>query len=281
MNQNSVTILNTRIDILKRCEADENLAKLCTNDKPQYIFTPNPEIIMQARHDEALQKILNDSSLNLADGTGLLWAAYFLSLPVAINHSIATIATIAQWIGTILLIPFTPKLFKKPIPERISGSDFIWDIAAFAAKNNLKLFLLGGAPTVAERCALKLQTDIVDLRIAGVHSGKAEETQKIIEAVRKVKADILLVAFGAPKQEKWLAENLTKTGCKLGTGLGGTFDFIAGVRRRAPVWVQRIGLEWLFRLLQEPTRIKRQMAIPKFMWLVLKEKLQNNSNITS
>lgn len=270
-----ITILGVKIDQLNRQQAANRLAFFSNLKNPQLIITVNPEIIIAAQKDEYLKDIINNSSLSTADGIGILWAARFKTLKVPQVILLKPIVVFLQWLGTIILIPVAPGYFRQPITERLSGSNFIWDIADFAARHKLKIFLLGGAPTVAERCALKLQTDINDLRIAGVHSGRAEEARETIEAINKSKADILLVAFGAPKQEKWLQENLTKTHCKIGVGLGGTFDFIAGVRKRAPAWLQKIGLEWLFRLIQEPSRIKRQLAIPKFMIMVLIDKLQH------
>jgi N-acetylglucosaminyldiphosphoundecaprenol N-acetyl-beta-D-mannosaminyltransferase len=197
-------------------------------------------------------------------------------MPKSAVSSLSYISTIIEWIITILLIPLFPKYFTYPIKKRISGADFIWDLAKFSAERRLKVFLLGGAPTIAERTALQLQSKIPDLRIAGVNSKDPKDTAEIVSQINKSKADILLVAFGAPKQEFWLSENLNKTDCKIGIGVGGSFDFIAGVKKRAPAWMQKSGLEWLYRLISQPSRILRQMALPKFLYLVLKDKLSNS-----
>jgi N-acetylglucosaminyldiphosphoundecaprenol N-acetyl-beta-D-mannosaminyltransferase len=213
--------------------------------------------------------------LNIPDGVGVLWAAWFSSLKFSKNYA-SIIPIFLTWLGSILLIPFYPRLFREPLPERIPGSDFIWPIVRLAAEKKYRVFLLGGAPTIAERVALKLQTVIPDLRIAGVHSGGPKESEEIVECINKSRADIVIVAFGAPKQEKWLHKYLPKTYCKIGIGLGGTFDFIAGTRKRAPIFFQKTGLEWLYRLIQEPKRIKRQLAIPILMGKVLAEKIKHN-----
>ncbi len=270
-----VNVLKVKVDNLTIPESEEQLSALILRKKPVIICTPNTEIIVQASEDKELLEILNqESSLNLPDSIGVLWAAKFDSFKHPKNRFLSSIVITTQWILSILLIPFAPS-FYNTIPEKISGSDFIYKIVEFAAKNRLKLFLLGGGPTIAERAALKLQTQTPDLKIGGVYSGSSKDNEKIIEAVNKSRSEILLVAFGAPKQEKWLSANLKKTNCKIGVGLGGTFDFVSGTKKRAPLWVRRLQLEWLFRLVQEPRRIKRQMAIPKFLWLVLLRRLKD------
>jgi N-acetylglucosaminyldiphosphoundecaprenol N-acetyl-beta-D-mannosaminyltransferase len=110
--------------------------------------------------------------------------------------------------------------------------------------------------------------------VAGVHSGPSDEVGDIVSSIKKSRADVVYVAYGAPKQEKWLAANLSNTGCKIGIGVGGTFDFIAGIKPRAPIWIQKLGFEWLYRLAIEPKRIIRQMAIPNFIIKVFLVKLR-------
>ena len=177
--------------------------------------------------------------------------------------------------GSLATIILYPKYLKKPIPERISGSDFVWDLSNYAAKNDLKIFLLGGDPTVPEQAALKLQTDIYGLKVAGTFEGspKLEDESKILELMKKDKPDILFVAYGVPAEELWLEKNLVKTGAKIGIGVGGTFDFLAGRRKRAPKFVRAIGLEWLWRLILEPKRYRRQAALPKLVAKVYKYKI--------
>jgi N-acetylglucosaminyldiphosphoundecaprenol N-acetyl-beta-D-mannosaminyltransferase len=271
MLRKTVDVLGVKIDAITKEEILERLSVLMEQKNKSILATVNSEFIIKTKEDLEFRKILNDESkINLADGIGVLWSAKFLQ-----SKKINPMFTIFKWFGYILLIPFFPKYFRQPIPERISGADFIWDIARFAAKNKYKIFLAGGAPTIAERTALILQTEIPELRIAGIHSGKASDVIEIVTAINKSHADILILAYGAPKQEKWLSENLKKTNCRLGIGLGGTFDFVAGERLRAPKFIQDIGLEWFFRLIQEPSRFGRQLSIPKIMWLSLLKKLEN------
>jgi len=273
MNRNIVKILNVKIDALTGKEAIERLGTLMEQKEPSILTTPNTEFIMRAQNDPDFLDIINNKSkMNLADSFGVLWAARFLSWKNPKNKLWRGIVIFFEWFFSLIFLPIFPHLYKNPIPEKLSGSDFIWEIGRFAAKNHYKMFLFGGAPTVAEKAALKMQTDIYDLRVTGVYPGVVAETEKVVEAINKSHANILLVALGAPLQEKWLLTNLKKTNCKVGIGLGGTFDFTAEVIPRAPKFMQKIGLEWFFRLLHQPSRLYRQLAIPRFAWKVLMER---------
>ena len=273
-----ILVLNTKINVMTSKEAIEHVEKLANTKKPSLICTPNTEFLIKALKDPEFQNILNnESKMNLPVGFSLLWAAKFNTLWSPQKKVIREILIFLQWIFTIILIPIIPSFFRNPIPERISGSNFIWTLARFAQNHKYRLFLLGGASTVAERTALMLQTKLQDLRITGVHSGSPKDTPEILNAVNKSKTDILLVAFGAPKQEKWLVNNIKKTNCKIGIGVGGTFDFISGVRKRAPSWMQKSGLEWFFRLIYEPKRIKRQLVLPYFLGLILVNRIKKNN----
>lgn len=268
-----IDILGVKIDALRKSELEERFAQIFGSKRKSLVFTPNTEFIMCAQKDEEFKKTLNSATINIADGIGLLWAAKYDSLKIPNIPVLKQIIAFLLWLITILSIVFYPKFIKKPIPERISGADFIWPLAQYASKNQLKIFLLGGATTIAERAALKLQTDIYGLNIAGVSSLDPKDRDQIIGFINKSKADILLVAYGAPKQEIWLKNNLKETCAKLGVGVGGTFDFLAGTKKRAPRWIRAIGLEWFYRLILEPKRIKRQFSIPKLGVIMLIKKL--------
>ncbi|MFN8371628.1 MAG: WecB/TagA/CpsF family glycosyltransferase [Anaerolineae bacterium] len=206
---------------------------------PRHVCTVNPEFVMIAQQDSNFYSILARADLCIADGVGLLWAA---------------------------------KHLKQPLPERVTGSDGVPMIAEHAAREGWKLFLLGAAPTVAERAAYFLRERYPGVNIVGTFAGSpaAEEEDAIIERVNSSGADILLVAYGAPVQDKWIARNLPRLHVKMAMGVGGAFDFIAGVLPRAPQWMRRIGIEWLFRLYLQPRRIGRMMRLPRFVWAVLR-----------
>jgi N-acetylglucosaminyldiphosphoundecaprenol N-acetyl-beta-D-mannosaminyltransferase len=205
---------------------------------PHQICTVNPEFIMAAQKDSEFKQILNRAVLNIPDGVGVVWAA---------------------------------KRVGRRLRERVGGSDLVLKISQRAAITGWKIFLLGGSEGVAEQTAAKLRTLFPAINIVGAFAGSPSIDQEagIANRVRASAADILLVAYGAPKQDKWIARNLDRTGAAIGMGVGGSFDFIIGKQKRAPKWLQRVGLEWLYRLIREPWRWRRQLALPKFVLKVL------------
>ena len=235
-------ILGVKIDSVTYQEALEKAKKLLDSEGKHYIVTPNPEIVVQAQKDPEFKKILNSADLSLPDGVGL----------VALSG-----------------------LGGDKLPERVTGVDFLDGLAALAENFGFSLYLLGGEQNVAKKAAEELQRRYPKLNIVGASSGNPDskfdnETRKLL--INK-KIDILAVAYGSPKQEKWIARNLRLLNVKVAIGVGGAFDFISGNKRRAPVWMQTVGLEWVFRLLNEPRRVKRQLALPYFAYLVIRERL--------
>jgi len=202
------------------------------------VATVNPEFLMKAREDAQFRHVLHEAALCIPDGIGVLWAARLRGIR---------------------------------LPERVAGSDLVPRLAEEAAKRGWRLFFLGAAPGVAEQAADVLERSHPGLSVAGCYAGSPapEEEATIVDRIQCAQTDLLLVAYGAPKQDLWLARNLARTGAAVGIGVGGSFDFIAGTSRRAPRWVQRLGLEWLHRLVREPWRWRRQLALPLFAWLVL------------
>lgn len=211
-----------------------------------HICTTNPEFTMIAQTDPNFANILRRADLCVPDGVGIMWAA--------------------RRLGTSL-------------PERITGSDGVPIIAERAAQEGWKLFFLGAAPGIADQAAEILRERHPGLQIVGTYSGSPapEEEAEIVRQVNDSGADILFVAYGAPKQDKWIARNLPRLRVKMAMGVGGAFDFIAGVVPRAPSWMRRAGLEWLYRLYREPWRIKRQMRLPHFVLAVLLQWSQNRT----
>lgn len=207
----------------------------------RHVCTLNPEFVMIARRDPNFWNILQRATLCVPDGVGLLWAA--------------------RRQGT-------------PLPERVTGSDGVPIIAERAAQEGWRLYLLGAGPGIAQRTADILQTRFPGLQIAGIYEGSPapEDEDAIVERINASGAHILFVAYGAPEQDKWIARNLPRLKVTMAMGVGGAFDFIAGVVPRAPVWMQRMGIEWLYRLYLQPWRIKRMMRLPRFVLAVLLSK---------
>lgn len=205
------------------------------------IATVNPEFLVRSRDEPEFRAALQEAALCIPDGIGVLWAARYQ---------------------------------KERLRERVAGSDLVPQLAEEASKCGWRVFFLGAAPGVAEKTAHILAESYPGLPIAGTYAGSPsrEEEEEIVMRIRASKADLVFVAYGAPKQDIWLHRNLSRTGAKVGLGVGGSFDFIVGIQKRAPIWVQRIGLEWLYRLVREPWRWRRQLALPKFVWLILSQK---------
>jgi N-acetylglucosaminyldiphosphoundecaprenol N-acetyl-beta-D-mannosaminyltransferase len=207
--------------------------------KLHHICTVNPEFVMIAQQNHAFFNLLQRVDVCLADGVGLLLAAKYLG---------------------------------KPLPERVTGSDGLVYLAEQASQKGWRLFLLGAAEGVAQQAADKLTERYPTLQIAGVYAGspRSEEAAEIIERVNASHADILLVAYGAPRQDLWIDQHRNELKVKVAMGVGGSYDFIAGIVPRAPQTMQRLGLEWLYRLYREPWRWRRMLRLPLFVLAVLR-----------
>jgi len=243
-----VDILGVPVHRLTFAQALERLATMIALEAQGYVVTANPEIIMRARRDPDYLRILRGAAMVWPDGIGVLWAARLL------GHA---------------------------IPERVTGSDGVPRIAERAAREGWRLYFLGAAPGVAARAAIRLQSRYPGLQVVGAEAGDPGPAyDECVRAhINSVKPDIVLVAYGAPKQERWIARNLPHVRTHVAIGVGGAFDFITGVQRRAPKVVRQVGLEWLWRLALEPRRWRRQMALPQFAWLVLKQRWRERKTI--
>lgn len=221
------------------CEETLNLIGQFIDDGgPHQICTANPEFVMAAQNDSEFMAILRSADLCVADGVGLLWAS--------------------RWRGT-------------PLRERVAGSDLAPMITAEAASRQWRVFFLGAAEGVAGKAASVLKALHPELIVAGMWAGSPhpKDDGAAIERIRAASPHILLVAYGAPAQDKWIARNRERLGVPVMMGVGGSLDFIAGTAVRAPRWMQRIGLEWLHRLIRQPWRWRRMLALPKFAIAVL------------
>lgn len=207
----------------------------------RHMCTVNPEFIMIARRDPIFSQILARADLCVPDGVGLLWASRFLG---------------------------------SPIPERVTGSDGVPLIAGRAAEKDWRIFFLGAAEGVAARAAEILGLRYAGLQVAGCYAGGPSEAEEdaIVAMINDSAADILFVAYGAPQQDKWIARNLPRLEVKVAMGIGGSLDFIAGVVPRAPRWMRRYGIEWLYRLIRQPWRLRRMSRLPRFVLAVLRER---------
>lgn len=221
---------------------DELIPKLFQNidaKKKSLIVAINPEKLMKAKDDPALKALLNRAEFQIPDGIGVIIAS---------------------------------KIQKGNITSRVTGVDMMDRIVREAARTGKSIFLYGAKPGVAETAAAKLIETYPDLKVAGTQDGYEKDTSKVIAKINEAQPDILFVAMGSPKQELWIEEHRDNLHPILYQGVGGSFDVLAGNIKRAPAAFQKAGAEWLYRLLLEPSRIKRQMNLPKFLFEIIRRK---------
>ena len=233
-----INILGVAFDALTLGEAEERADALLCSGAGGYIVTANPEIVLRCREDAAYAAAVNGAKLVLADGVGDLCAARIL--------------------GT-------------PLPGRVAGADLVPRLLARLAERGGSVFRYGARPGAAERAGESLQSACPGLRIAGTENGYISDETALLEALEREKPDLLLLGLGAPRQELWMARNRQKINAVM-IGVGGLLDVFAGDIPRAPEAWQRLGLEWLYRLLREPRRFKRVIRLPKILLLALRER---------
>ena len=229
-----VNILGVDVDAVTMAEAVDVVRRAMDTRAGVMVATANAEMLMRATHDEELRRILNASALVVPDGAGTVWAARHL------GHA---------------------------MPERVAGYDLAQELLRCAPAEGHSVYFFGSAPGVAEKAKAKAEQLYPGVEIVGVRNGffKDEDNAKIIEEIRTARPDLLLVALGVPKQEKWIHAHLAQLGVSVAIGVGGTLDVMAGVMKRAPHWMQKAKLEWLFRGLMQPKRAGRLLALPKFV----------------
>lgn len=259
-----IHVARLKIDALSKVRLIELISQRLQNNQKTWLTTPYSEFLYYGLKNPELMKVFNQADIAIADGIGIIWAAKFLSIPLtAKNYWLKILQCLWQIKYSLAAIIFNPSWLKTIIPEKIVGADLIWDLAKLSANNNLSIYLLGGFGDTPQLVAKKLKTIInngrdlsLALKIAGT-SNKNFDDATIINDINTAQPDILFVAFGPIKQELWIAKNLPNLPVKLAVGLGGTFDYLAGKRPSPPQFLRKIGLEWLFRLVTQPFRLRR------------------------
>jgi N-acetylglucosaminyldiphosphoundecaprenol N-acetyl-beta-D-mannosaminyltransferase len=240
-----VYVLGVRVDRVSQWQALDFIDQLIVERRARgnrlpclQVVTVNTEFVMAAQKNYEFRHAINNAALAVADGIGVVWATRFIGFPT---------------------------------PERITGTDTVVALAKRCAEKGYRLYLLGAAPGIAEQAGEHLQALAPGLQIAGAYAGSPapDEEDAIIERIHAANADILCVAYGAPAQELWIFRNLSRLPAAIAMGVGGAYDFLSGRQRRAPQSMQRLGLEWLYRLYREPWRWKRMLALPHFFFQVL------------
>lgn len=235
-----INMLGVRIHNLTLDEAVTTAERMIADGGPHLITTPNPEIIVRSAKEPDLRDIINNSDLRLPDGSGLL---------------------------------FTGKFVGKHFKERVTGIDFMLELLRRAATKGYRVYLLGSAPGIAEQAAQNLVRQNPGLKICGAVPGyfAPQDEANVIAAIKQAKPDILFVGLGGGRQERWLSQNKGLLGVPVMMGMGGSLDVISGKLERAPKWTQDLGIEWLHRLVTQPWRWRRMMALPKFFVKVIIE----------
>lgn len=232
-----VNILDVDIDNITMDMAVENIIKFLQEEKNHIVCTPNAEIMMKSYRDNELKEILKNADMVVADGAGVVLASKILATPLA---------------------------------ERIAGFDLVQNILKLKLDRKIRIFLLGGAHNIA-KMAIEKHSYLEGIEFVGYNDGyfTQEQQQGIIDNINDLNTDILLVGLGAPKQEKWIYENKDRLNVKICIGVGGTFDVMAQVVKRAPKFFQDNGLEWFYRLCKQPKRFFRMLDLPRFVLLVI------------
>jgi len=232
------SILGVKVCVIPKDRFIQRIEEDIRKDRQRFIVAINPEKLLKAKKDEALTNLLNGADYPIPDGVGVLVAA---------------------------------RLKKIPIKERITGIDCMEMLCASSADHGFRVFLYGAKPTVAERTKAVLEQRYPGIQIAGCLDGYCTDNEMVIKQINATNPDIVFVALGSPKQEYWIAKNRSELHAKILQGVGGSFDVISGNLKRAPDFFREHGLEWLFRLLQQPKRIWRVIKMSRFLFLLLKD----------
>jgi len=237
-----IRLFQVGIDQIDNQKTIQKIEEFIVSKRPHLVITPDTLAILRARRDPEYHTILKSADLVTPDGAGILWATATLNRPLA---------------------------------ERVTGIDIINSICQLATKKGYSLYLLGSSSRVAEEVALNLTRRYPGLKVVGSHHGyfASQEEAEIIREIKEKGPDILLVGMGMPKQEKWIAKNLKKLNVPVCMGVGGSFDVLSGRIPRAPLWMQRHGMEWVYRSIKQPKRVFRVLALFYFIWLVIVGKI--------
>lgn len=229
-----VIIMDVPINKLTMEEASDQVVGYLLGKGKHTVFTPNPEIIMDAQEDPELMRILKEADLVVADGIGVVLASRILKV--------------------------------ETLPERVGGFDMMQQVLNKIKDKDVKVYFLGSKPGVAEEAAKNMRKTYPGINIVGTRDGYfgPSDESEIINEIKGLQVDLLMAGLGAPRQEKWIDQHIEELGIKVGVGVGGSLDVMAGTVKRAPEIYQKLGLEWFYRLITNPKRAKRMLNLPIF-----------------
>ena len=236
-----IDVMGLKFDSMTMDEALSRAEALLRGEKAAYVVTPNAEIAYEALHDVQLREMLNGADLMLPDGAGVVLAS---------------------------------KLLRTPVKQKVAGVDFAAGLLGVLERNGQSLYLLGGKPGIGELAAQKMLEAHPQLRIAGIADGYFQDEAPVVAKINASGADALFVCLGAPKQERFMVQHRQELHVHLMAGLGGSLDAFAGTVQRAPTWMIRLNLEWLYRLIREPKRFRRMLRLPKYLWAVMLKRIR-------
>jgi len=238
-----IDVMGLQFDNVTMDEALERAKQILAGDRAAYVVTPNAEIAYEAMHNEDLRQLVNDADLVLPDGAGVVLAS---------------------------------KILKTPLKQKVAGVDFADNLLGVLAQTGGSVYLLGSKPGIAELAAEKMLAKHPGLTIAGMADGYFKEEGPVVEKINAVKPDVLFVCLGAPKQERFMYDHRAELNVRFMIGLGGSLDGFAGTVRRAPQWMIRLQLEWLYRLIKEPHRFGRMLRLPKFVLAIVARRVKGS-----
>ncbi|WP_311407887.1 WecB/TagA/CpsF family glycosyltransferase [Liquorilactobacillus uvarum] len=237
-----INILGTNFTKITNQELLNQLKKDSTLHKNRFVVTANPEIVLFARQNKKYASILNTADYTTADGIGIIKGA---------------------------------KILGRPLPERVTGYDTLLSLLKFANEQKKRVFFLGAKPLVINKLIDKIKQNYPNLIIAGQHDGYFKDEASIVQEIKQSSPDFVFVALGFPKQEFFI-NHYRQSSPAIWMGVGGSFDVLAGITKRAPLFWQKHHIEWLYRLLQEPSRFGRMLALPKYLLLIFRAKIMHN-----
>lgn len=276
------TVLGVAVDAITAPELLVAVRHGMQQGQRQWIVTVNAEMAVRADRDHRFAALLKRATWRVPDGIGIVWAAHYLSKPL--RGPLRGVRYYLQALRHLVWLALWPRRVKTVLPETVPGSDLAIDLAGMCEEFGYRLYLLGAAPGVAEAAAETLRKRFPRLEVVGAEAGtpRASGDEAVLKRIKAAKADVLLVAYGVPKQEHWIARNLPKLRKPITVvGIGGTLDYLAGAApveggrpaKQPPVSVRKRGFEWLWRLMTQPRRIGRVItAVPVFVNRVIRHK---------
>lgn len=245
MTNNIVNILGVQFNNLKQSDALKIIIEKIKKNERVFVTTANPEIVMYANRNVDYKRLINTSDLIVADGIGIIYGS---------------------------------KILRQPLLERIAGYDLLIELLKQSSEHNLRVYLLGAKEEIVNKAKENIIYDYPNINIVGTHNGFFDiEDMSIMEKVENAKPQIIFVAMGFPKQEQWISKYFKRGNTGLGMGVGGSFDVLSGETKRAPKWVQKVHLEWLYRLINDPKRAVRMLDLPKFIIEVIKQRRKSEA----